>query len=180
MDLIHFKPLEIKHFPLLNRWLNEPHVKQWYGSQKESTLTAITQKYTSYTQGYKLVDGVKKTIQAMIAYNAEIPFGYIQLYNAFDFPRDGYDLKKYVASEAMLGSIDLFIGDPKFLAKGYGVLLSQQFLQDIAFKKFNKIMVDPDHTNKRAIKCYEKAGFKKVIYIQTDTMTYNILMMIER
>lgn len=178
MDLIHFKPLDVKHFQLLNRWLNEPHVNLWYGSQEESTLAAITQKYSSYVQGYKLVDGKKKPIQAMIAYNGEIPFGYIQLYNAFDFPRENYNLGNYISEDRLLGAIDLFIGNTDFLLKGYGVQLIHQFLEGYA-SKFNEIMVDPEATNKRAIKCYEKAGFKKSIYIQTGKMKYSVLMIKE-
>jgi len=178
LDLILFNPLKIKNFQPLNRWLNEPHVKQEYGSSEEVTLTAIVQKHTSYTQGYK-ISGLKKPIQAMIIYENEVPFGYIQLYNVFDFPREGYDLKSYISPEEIVGTIDLFIGNPKFFSKGYGVNLIQQFLKKIAFKKFNKIMVDPKSTNKRAIKCYERVGFKKVICIQTDAMTYSILMTME-
>src|SRR5690606_6192750 len=146
------------HFQLLYSWFNEPHVQQWYGISEESTLTAITRKYTTYTHGYKMMDGSKKPIQAMIIYENKTPFGYIQLYNAFDFPREGYDLKRYISPEEVVGAIDLFIGNPKFLSKGYGVNLIQQFLKNIAFKKFNKIMVDPESTNKRAIKCYERVG----------------------
>ncbi len=180
LDLIHFEPLKKKHLQLLNSWLNETHVKQWYSSSEEVTWTMVVQKYTSYVKRYKIVNGLKKPIQAMIIYANKVPFGYIQLYNAFDFPRDGYDLHNYVNQEQQLGAIDFFIGDPNFRSKGYGSLLLQQFIYEIAFKKFSRIMVDPKVTNIPAIKCYEKVGFKKVIYIQISSMTYSSLMIIER
>ena len=180
MGLIHFEPLQKKHLRLLHLWLNDLQVKPWYDPFQEASLENIQKKYLSYTQGYKQFNGTNRPIQAVVSYQNKTPFGYIQLYNAFDFPREGYDLHDYIDYAQQLGAIDFFIGNPNFRSKGYGSLLLEQFIYEIAFKKFNRIIVDPEVTNIRAIKCYEKVGFKKIIYIPTAPMTYSSLMIIER
>ena len=55
--------------------------------------------------------------------------------------------------------MDLFIGEEDYLNKGYGTKIVKQFEKKI-FDEFNAktIYIDPSVTNKRAIRCYEKAG----------------------
>jgi aminoglycoside 6'-N-acetyltransferase len=50
-------------------------------------MELVRKKYSSYIKGYKLVDGQQKPIQAFIIHNNQNPVGYIQIYNAYDFPR---------------------------------------------------------------------------------------------
>jgi hypothetical protein len=55
------------------------------------------------------------------------------------------------------------IGNKKFLGKGYGTLINLKAI-NLVFKKFgfDKICLKVRPENIRAIKSYEKAGFKKV------------------
>ena len=59
--------------------------------------------------------------------------------------------------------MDLFIGEEDYLDKGYGTDIVKAFAVYI-FENFpaTTIFIDPAITNTRAIRCYEKAGFKKV------------------
>jgi aminoglycoside 6'-N-acetyltransferase len=84
---ITFKPLHESHFPLLLKWLETQHVKKWWDQDVTYTMELVRKKYSSYIKGYKLVDGQQKPIQAFIIHNNQNPVGYIQIYNAYDFPR---------------------------------------------------------------------------------------------
>lgn len=70
-----------------------------------------------YVSGYKKIDSERKPIHAFIIYFADTPIGYIQYFNAYDFPRDGCQLNSLPKS---LAAIDLFIGDENYLGKGIG------------------------------------------------------------
>ncbi|WP_371218694.1 GNAT family N-acetyltransferase [Orientia tsutsugamushi] len=83
---ITFVPLAESHFPLLLKWLETPHVKKWWDQDVMYTLELVKEKYSSYVKGYKLVDGQQKPIQVFIIHNNQNPIGYIQIYNAYDFP----------------------------------------------------------------------------------------------
>lgn len=162
---ISFKPLEKSHFPLMLKWLNTSHVKKWWDSDIEWTSALIEQKYSSYTEGFKLQDGINKPIHAFIIYRDEIATGYIQIYNAHDFPRSR-SLKGF---PAMLSALDIFIGEESALHTGLGSKAINEFLiqhQNIAG---SQVLVDPDKNNKAAIRYYEKAEFR-VIAEEADAL----------
>lgn len=154
---ITFKKLEEKDFPLLVNWLNEPHVKKWWDREIIWTKDLIKEKYLTYVHGYKLDNAVKKSINAFIIHADQQAIGYIQYYNAYDFERDDYVLRGLPEN---LAAIDLYIGEPYFIGKGLASLIINKFLDQYVWPSFYACLVDPDMDNIRAIKAYEKAGFK--------------------
>lgn len=154
---ITFEPLHESNFPLLLKWLETPHVKKWWDQDVTYTLDLVHEKYSSYIKGYKLVDGQQKPIQGFIIHNNQNPIGYIQIYNAYDFPRS----KPLSDLPESLGAFDIFIGAEEVLQKGLGSKAIEQFLK-LHGNQYSHIFADPDSNNIAAIKAYEKAGFKKV------------------
>ena len=104
-----------------------------------------------------------KSINAYIIYIDEMPLGYIQLYNAYDFPRS----VPLIGLPSSLAAFDVFIGEKQFLNQGIGSKAIEQFLNEQA-TSYAHVFVDPESTNIAAIRSYEKAGFKKAI-TQPDT-----------
>ena len=102
---ITFTPLAESHFPLLLKWLEAPHIKAWWDQDVTYTLDLVHEKYSSYVKGYKLVDGQQKPIQGFIIHHNQNPVGYIQIYNAYDFPRS----KSLLGLPENLGAFDIFI-----------------------------------------------------------------------
>ncbi len=130
---IAFKPLGEADFKLL-KWLEEPHVKDWWDKD------------------------IIKSINAYIIYIDEIPIGYIQLYNAYDFSRS----VSLTGLPSSLAAFDVFIGEKQFLNQGIGLKSIDQFLNEYA-SSYAYVFADPEITNGAAIRSYEKAGFKKTI-----------------
>lgn len=150
---ISFSSLLPTHFKLMLKWLEVPHVKKWWDCNISYTLDLVKEKYENYTQGYKIVDGIKKPINAYIINFDDQPIGYIQLYNAYDFPRS----ESLINLPKSLAAFDVFIGDTAYLRKGLGYTILTQFLKE--FCKYDYVFVDPDKDNIAAIKTYEKVGF---------------------
>jgi RimJ/RimL family protein N-acetyltransferase len=166
-----FRELTESHFYLLLKWLEAEHVKRWWDPDVHWTYELISKKYSDYIKGYKLVHGIPKPIHAYIISAAEQIIGYIQLYNAYDFPRSK-PLKDLPAS---LAAFDVLIGEPDYLQCGIGTSAITAFLNQYA-TSYTHIFADPDNNNFAAIRAYEKAGFKK-IGLQQDT---NELWMIKQ
>lgn len=160
---IEFQPLEKYHLPILVKWLNEPHVWKWWNEGKTWTAFDVEIKYTSYLQQYKLDQGIKKPIYPFIIFHQDKPIGYIQYYNAFDFQREDFKVqdiwKEYSHS---IAALDFYIGDPSYLEKGIAGKILSFFLEAHVYTRFSGCLVDPGKDNLRAVKTYEKAGFKKL------------------
>lgn len=188
---ITFTPLTREHLPLMLTWLQAPHVKQWWDRHMNWTIEKVEQKFGTYCEGFKVVDGGKRPIYAFVIeldskpigtgptltchqeQNAEmnssllpvekaervtvIPIGYIQCYDLRDFAHP--DLPYNILPQKCAG-LDLFIGEIESIGRGVGTQILQQFLTEQVDPLFNGCVIDPVSDNLRAIKAFEKAGFK--------------------
>jgi aminoglycoside 6'-N-acetyltransferase len=169
---ITFTKLQEAHFPLLLKWLYAQHVREWWDKDTNWTPELITNKYTPYTQGFKVLGQIKNPMNAFVIEVDKIPIGYIQYYNKYDFPPEqGYSVEGLSES---LAAIDFYIGEKKYLGKGVATQVLTDFLKTPVFKEFDACFVDPDTENRAAIRTYEKAGFKIIKEIQELAVTWMI------
>lgn len=158
--MLSFVPLAKTHIPLLFSWLQHSHVQEFWDRGTTWTQDLVEEKYSRY------VDGCK-SLRAFLIHYAGAPVGYVQVYNAYDFPREGYDLSAALGYAQLeeggsLAALDLLIGEPEMTGKGIGTLALQAFLQEKVWPHFNACVTDPDPANTRAIRAYEKAGFRTI------------------
>lgn len=155
---ITFRKLLTEDLPLMQRWLNEPHVHQWYDKDKENTLEAVTARYDPKIQGEQPSDCY------LVLYD-KMPVGYTQTYKVNDWPEFG----DYVDYDDHTASVDLFIGESSFMGQGLGSLMLKKFLKEIVFvnPEITTCIIGPEPANIRGIKAYEKAGFeyKKTVQV---------------
>ena len=144
---IEFRPLVESDLALLHSWLIRPHVLEWWSD--ESTLAGVRAKYLP-----RIDSG---TVRPYLAYVDAEPIGYIQSYVAVE-TEDGWWAG--YSDPSVLG-IDQFIADPDRLGQGLGTAMATQFaallLRD---PSITRLQVDPRPDNSRAIRCYERAGFR--------------------
>lgn len=157
MSKITFAPLKKSDFPLMLKWLESKHVKAWWDQDISYNLALIKEKYSSYTQGYKIENGIRKSMQAYIINLEQKPIGYIQLYNAYDFAYDN----KLNNLPGSLCAFDVFIGDAQYLGKNIGSTAIVEFFKNFGCE-YEYIFISVDKDNIAAIKSYQKAGFKKL------------------
>jgi aminoglycoside 6'-N-acetyltransferase Ib len=163
-----FKPLTEPDIELLFNWLNRSHVAEWWNGR--TSLTEVRDKYLPRLSS-------DSSVHSYIAHLNGAPIGFIQAYVVMAQQSSGWWPDE---TDPGAVGIDQFLGDAKNLGKGIGTAMVTQFVeflfQDSAV---TKIQTDPAPTNLRAIRCYEKAGFRKVGIVDTpDGLA--LLMVIER
>jgi RimJ/RimL family protein N-acetyltransferase len=138
---------------LLHHWLNAPHVLEWW-DRPGPTVDQVRVKYFPRVTG-------ASDVTSYVTYCGEVPIGYIQLYPV----RAGaWGLQSIRAGVGL----DLFIGEAHYVHRGLGASILKQFLTDVVFRDatVHTCFVDPSPRNRRAIRAYEKSGFR---YLGTGT-----------
>lgn len=148
--IFSFRPLQESDIPLLYQWTSLPPIAEWW--QEPTDYEVFYQKYA----GRLAASG----IYPHIIFHGTTPLGYIVFYSVHLFPFES------LSFPANTYGIDFFIADPDYRGKGYAAPIVKKFIQDIIMpREPKKIIVDPNVSNTKAIKVFEKAGFlKTVIY----------------
>lgn len=144
------RKLEEKDNILLVKWLSDPTVLEFYeGRDNPFDLDKVNKAFYSSED----VDEVKCIIEF-----EENEIGYIQFYQLNNETK-----KEYGYFDENIYGTDQFIGEVECWDKGIGTLLVNSMVNYlIEHKKADVVVMDPQSRNVRAIKCYEKCGFKKV------------------
>jgi aminoglycoside 6'-N-acetyltransferase len=141
--------LKEKDNSLLAKWLSDPMVLQYYeGRDQAFDLEKVDSVF------YAPDDG---EVKCMIKYDGN-PIGYIQYYELDKAAKSeyGYGLEKVFGT-------DQFIGEVDYWNRGIGARLVTSMTEFLINQLHaDKVVMDPQVWNARAIKCYEKCGFKKV------------------
>lgn len=147
--MFKYKPVESSDLPLIHEWLGRPHIAEWiHGQGLQNTLIGLG----------KFVSGQPTSGVYWIAYlNAE-PFAFL-----ISAHRDSTEPE--LANVPFVGAhvvgVDIFIGDVKMTGKGLGTKLIKDFLLT-QFEDATDFVIDPEATNSRAVRAYEKVGFQIV------------------
>lgn len=99
-----------------------------------------------------------------------IAAGYVQAVPIDAFPAYAAQLRL----EAGAVGVDLYIGEAAFRGRGLGALTLRRFTEGVVFGALQAplAVIGPDPANRRAVRCYEKAGFawiKTVEVIDEDS-----------
>lgn len=140
-------------YQMLLKWLTDKDLLKYvYGPSVKFTPARIKKKYRHRVLGIDK-DGV---VACIFSYK-DTDIGYMQYYPAGN-PED----YKLDSTEDVWG-VDMWIGEKEYWDKGVGStalkLLSDSLIRQ---KSAVKVVIDPHLDNPRAIRAYEKAGFKKV------------------
>lgn len=149
---IAFEPVTPAHYPLLRRWLHKPHWRQWWGDPA-----------TEFGHIVDMVEG-RDGSHPFVFTSGKEPKGYIQywhigLHQTEEWSRDNPWL---MALDADTVGVDLSIGEESDLGCGLGSTTLAAFAARLRLQGHDKIIIDPDPANHRAIRAYVKAGFAPV------------------
>ncbi|MBO1002556.1 GNAT family N-acetyltransferase [Pseudogracilibacillus auburnensis] len=147
---ITLRHLQEKDKELLVKWLTNPFVLQYYeGRDNPHHLDQVEGKF------YRRKDEATRCI---VEYKG-VAIGYAQYYKVN--PETSH-ITDYFEKENVYG-MDQFIGETNHWNKGIGTKLVKSMITFLMTEKHaNAIIMDPQMTNDRAIRCYEKCGFKKI------------------
>jgi len=144
-----FRPMSAADLPMVRRWLETPHVAQWWHDPDEQfALVSEDLDHPAMDQFVVTAD--------------DRPFAYLQCYDPTAWSNNGLGTHP-------LGTrgIDQFIGEPDMIDRGHGSALIRSFVDDLLKKGTPRVVTDPDPENIRAIRAYEKAGFQKARLVNT-------------
>lgn len=84
----------------------------------------------------------------------------MQFYEIDDEELKVYELQDFTGA---IYGMDQFIGEPDYWNRGIGTRVIQETVNYLAeHRKASKIVMDPQTWNTRALRVYEKIGFKKM------------------
>ncbi|MGB6117859.1 MAG: GNAT family N-acetyltransferase [Mesorhizobium sp.] len=137
-----FRDVTETDLPMLRGWLEQPHMRQWW-DDPEAEIAAITEHMDSVS------------VEPLIAELDGRPIGYAQWYDPHLENDHPYGDQPF----GTLG-IDLSIGEAELLGQGHGSALLRELADELFEEGAPRLVIDPHPDNKRAIRAYEKAGFR--------------------
>ncbi len=153
--------------PLLHAWLARPRWTEWWGP-------APARAEVEAEYGAWIADPAK--VQPHIALLDGKPLGYIQSYVAMNSGGGWWESE----TDPGVRGTDQSIADAAQLNCGLGKAMVRAFVNKLfEDPQVTRIQTDPDPRNARAIRCYEKAGFRAVGEVQTPDGVA-LLMVCER
>jgi aminoglycoside 6'-N-acetyltransferase len=144
-----FRPMSADDLPLVRRWLGARHVTQWWGNPDEQF-------------GLVSEDLDEPAMAQFIVATADRPFAYLQCYEPGAWPENGLG-----AQPPGTRGIDQFIGEAEMVDRGHGSAFIRAFVENLLGRQTPRVLTDPDPTNTRAIRAYEKAGFRQDRLVDT-------------
>ncbi|WP_017187403.1 GNAT family N-acetyltransferase [Alkalibacillus haloalkaliphilus] len=157
-DLL-IRKMNDEDYEIMAKWLSTEEVLEFYGDVNSPfSLEQVKEKYEP-----RIAEEVPVT--PYIVELGDTPIGYMQKYSLSEEKKVEFG---YSTHDQVYG-IDQFIGVPSLFDKGIGTKMVRQFT-DYIFDNTgaNVVVLDPEVTNVRAIKCYEKCGFSKVKLIEEN------------
>ena len=144
---ITFGKLERRDLPTVVEWLARPHVAEWWGDGDD------------FEEDYAPVIAGDVPTEAFIASAGADLIGFIQSYRATGFHDEGWWLDEH---DPGVHGIDQFLADGARLGQGLGTAMITAFLARL-FRDpaVSRVQTDPSPLNGRAIRCYEKCGFRR-------------------
>lgn len=157
---ITFRPLTEDDLPLMHRWLNTPHVAEWYYVRgvRQPSQEWVRDRYLPRIRG-------DDPARAFVVGLDGRPIGYIQAYFIDDHP----EYATVVQAPPGTVGIDMFIGEEDTIHRGLGSRIIGRFLGQIVFGEMGAAiaLLAPEPGNRVAIRAYEKAGFRHLKTVET-------------
>jgi RimJ/RimL family protein N-acetyltransferase len=152
---ISFRPLQLTDLPLLYEWLSRPHVAEWWSP---------TLSFEEVEQEFGPLVDERSTTRPYVVLFDGTPGGYIQSYVAMGSGEGWWEDER----DPGVRGIDQFLAHPEQLNQGLGTAMVRAFVQYLfADPAVTRIQTDPSPENSRAVRCYEKAGFRATSVVDT-------------
>lgn len=153
-----FIPATENDLPMLRGWLEQPHVRKWWGDPVHEL---------ALLKG----DMNDPNMNMWIISYKGVPFAYAQDYDISIWPQDCF---KHLPDGTC--GIDMFIGVENMTQAGHGSNIMRIMAERITQKGAPMVIIDPDPENIIARKAYAKAGFKGDEIV--DTLDGDAILMI--
>lgn len=144
---------------MLSDWIGRPHWQEWWGPTDEEV---------DYLRD--MISGRDSTRPFVILCNGD-PLGYVQVWRIADNLFEPWLTEAPWMPMLPPGAVgvDISLADAELLGRGLGSAVLTAFVRQLRDEGHHEIWIDPDIGNARAIRAYEKAGFRAVPGIEDPT-----------
>src|SRR5580704_16331366 len=143
-----FRPMTVTDLPTIRRWLETPHVAQWWhGPSEQFALVSGDLDHPDMAQFIVTADARE--------------FAYLQCYDI-----SAWDVGFGPQPDGTRG-LDQFIGEADMIGLGHGSAFVRVFANRMLTSGTPRVVTDPDPVNARAVRAYEKAGFRRDRLVET-------------
>jgi aminoglycoside 6'-N-acetyltransferase len=143
-----FRAMSRADLSLIRHWLTTPEVVRWWGEpDQQFPLVSGDLDHPDMDQFIVSLDGRA--------------FAYIQTY-ALSAWNQGFGKHPPQAR-----GVDQFIGEADMIGRGHGSRFIRCFVDDLLDRGIPRVVTDPDPANARAVRAYEKAGFRRERTVDT-------------
>ena len=149
---IEFRPVTAADLPMLAEWIARPHWQEWWGDPAEEVAHIRD-----------MVAG-RDTTRPFIFCEDGAELGYIQAWHIADQRVEPWlTVAPWLTAlpDDAVG-VDLSIAEAGRLGRGLGSRALVAFVAMLRAEGHETIVIDPDPANARAVRAYEKAGFRPI------------------
>lgn len=153
-EVVSLKPLadDGSDAAALLQWLTDERVLEWvYGRDEIYTLERIRAEWNATTL-------MAEHVWPHLIMLGERPIGYLQLVWAHAHN----DCYKADGDLSHAWAFDMFIGEPDLWGAGLGTSVCEVAITALLARGADRVLIDPRVVNERAVRVYEKVGFRKV------------------
>ena len=137
-----FRPMTATDLAMVRRWLEMPHVAQWWGDPHEQ-----------FDSGQRQIS-ISRPWTSSSSTRGGRPFAYLQCYDPTAWPDNGLG-----AHPGGTRGIDQFIGEADMIDRGHGSAFIRAFVDSLLAAGAPRVITDPDPANARAIRPTRKPAF---------------------
>lgn len=162
---ITFRPVTRDDLATLTDWIKRPHWQEWWGDPATEIgyITDMIEGRDTTRPFFFMVDGVDA--------------GYIQYWIVGDQLKEPWLTEApwmLALPEGTIG-VDISIADAATLSRGIGTAVLTAFVARLRAEGHEEIIIDPDPSNGRAVRAYEKSGFRAIPELEGRTGDYLIM-----
>jgi aminoglycoside 6'-N-acetyltransferase len=165
-DGLVVRRVELGDVPVLARWLSDPRVLEHYGGRDKPLNEAGVRAHYFQRRRDRVTGRFYEYHPCIVELDGR-PIGFVQFYR---WPASEIVALGYSPVERTYG-IDLFLGEPELWGKGSGTRVVEIVRDHLIEKReARRVVLDPGTENTRAIRAYEKAGFRKIRVMSSQEM----------
>lgn len=153
--MISWRTLTEDDFPLLGRWLREPHVARWWNH--ETSVEGVARDFGAAARGEEPSEDLLILLDGR-------PVGLLQRCRYADYPDYLAELARLIEVSPDALCIDYLIGDPRLTGTGLGTRMIRAIVEATWIDHPNapSIVVPVPAANRASWRALEKAGLRRV------------------
>lgn len=150
---LEFRPLSESDLPTLVRWLDAPHVREWW--RDPADLEEVRQKYRPRIHGHE-------PTEVFVIVDDGMDLGIIQRYRLSAYPEWNGTIAGSGLAFPDAAGIDYLIGAVDRVGEGAGTFAIEAFTARLwrDYPDVQAIVVTPQQANRASCRALEKAGYQ--------------------